>query len=80
MAEICGILAGILVLILLFKPFFGDGDGFWECVRFSFIPDIISCLRGEWARDWWAELKLNVWFFCGVLVGGLVYVGIEKLN
>ncbi|MFC1588485.1 hypothetical protein ACFL54_09250 [Planctomycetota bacterium] len=80
MAEICGIIAGIGTLVLLFKPFFGDGNGFWECVRFWLTPDIFSMFRGEWTKDWLAEMKLGLWFMCGGVVGFAVYTGVSNLN
>ena len=79
MAEVLGVVAGIGVLALLFKPIFGDTGGFLECVRFWLTPDVFSLFRGEWAEDWWAEMKLGIWIFCGVVMGFGVFVGISKL-
>ena len=79
MAEVCGIAAGGVVLALLFKPFFGDWGGFWDCVRFWFTPDIISLFCGEWEEDRWAEMKLGLWLVCGGIVGFAVYSGVSKL-
>ena len=39
---ILGVLAGIGVMVLLFKPLFGDKEGFIDCVKFWFTPDIFS--------------------------------------
>jgi hypothetical protein len=79
MCEVLGIIAGIVVLVSLFKPFFDDLSGFLECVRFWFTPDIISMFRGEWGDDWLAELKLGVWLACGGATGYAVYTGLTKL-
>lgn len=79
MCEVIGIIAGIVVLLLLFKPFFGDISGFWECVRFWLTPDIFSLFRGEWGEDWLAEMKLGFWLFCGGAAGYAVYTGLSKL-
>ena len=79
MAEILGVVAGIAALALLFKPFFGDASGFWECLRFWLTPDIFSLFRGEWTEDWWAEMKLGFWLMCGGVVGFGAYAGITKL-
>jgi hypothetical protein len=73
MAEVFGVIAGIVVLVLLFKPVFGDASSFWECVRFWFTPDIFSMFRGEWGEDWWAEMKLGFWAGCGFLTGFAVH-------
>ena len=78
MPEAIGIIAGIAVLFLLFRPLFGDASGFWECIRFWFTPDIFSLFRGEWGQDWWAEMKLGFWLFCGGVVGFAVYNGVAK--
>jgi hypothetical protein len=61
------VICGILVLWLLFEPIFGDMDGFWECVKFDFIPDIISLFRGQYWEDVKASFKLGIWFFLGFL-------------
>jgi hypothetical protein len=79
MFEAIGIIAGLVVLVLLFKPFFGDMTGFWECVRFWLTPDIISLFRGEWGEDWLAEMKLGLWLACGGGAGFAVYTGLTKL-
>jgi hypothetical protein len=79
LGEVFGIIAGIVTLALLFKPIFGDASGFRECVRFWFTPDILSLFRGEWDRDWWAEMKLGFWLICGVATGIAVYTGVSKL-
>jgi len=79
MPEAIGIIAGIAVLILFFKPFFGDASGFWECVRFWFTPDVFSLFRGEWGADMLAEIKMGLWLGCGGAVGYAVYTGVTKL-
>jgi hypothetical protein len=79
MCEAIGIIVGIIVLIILFKPFFGDLTGFWECVRFWLIPDIFSLIRGEWGEDLLAEMKLFLWLVCGGGTGYAVYNGLSKL-
>ncbi len=76
MAEFIGIVVGILVLAVLFKPFFGDFSAFFECVRFWFTPDLFSMFRGEWMEDTFAEMKLGLWIVCGAGAGFLTYSGI----
>ena len=53
-AAIIGSIIGVAVLVLLFKPFFGAREGFFQCVKFWFTPDIISAFRGEYHEDWLA--------------------------
>ena len=79
MAIIVGIISGIVVMALLYKPFFGDPGGFFECVRYLFTPDVISWFRGEWDLDWWAKAKISLWFMCGAVAGFLGYACVNQL-
>jgi hypothetical protein len=79
MCELIGIIAGIAVLVVLFRPFFGDMGGFWVCVRFWLTPDIFSLIRGEWGEDLLAEMKFGLWLVCGGAAGFGVYTGLSKL-
>jgi hypothetical protein len=36
-------------------------DGMVSAIRYAFIPDIISALKGEYIDDRWSELMLMVW-------------------
>ncbi len=72
------IAAALLAAYFLFSFFFKDWDDFWECVRFYFTPDFISLLRGEWTEDWWASMKLGLYF---ALVAGASFganVGLHR--
>ncbi len=73
------VLAGLVTLTLLFKPFFGGSEDFLECLKYSIQPDIFSWIQGEWGEDLWAELKMGLWLGCAFGVGLGVYVGLEKL-
>jgi hypothetical protein len=53
MVMTLSILAAALVLVALFRPFFGDAAGFFACLRFWFTPDLFIALRGEFWDDWW---------------------------
>ena len=48
---------------------FNNANGFWGCVRFWLTPDVFSLFHGEWTEDWWAELKLGLWFISGIFAG-----------
>lgn len=76
---VVAILAGLTTLALLFKPFFGDSDGFLECLRYSIQPDMLSWLQGDLGEDIWAEIRLGLWLGCGLAVGLAVHVGLDKL-
>ena len=68
--ELFAILAGVAVTLLaarvLFRLFFSDNDDFWECVRFTFTPDIISLFRGEYFQDVTKSFKLSAWIIASV--------------
>lgn len=49
--------------VLVGKAVFGSWDEFVDAVRFWLTPDLLSAIRGDWADDFWAEMKLWVWFF-----------------
>ena len=76
---ILAVIAGLGVLVLLFKPFFGNADGFFECIKFWFTPEIFSLFFGKYFRDIFSEMKLGLWFFCGMITGIGVHVGLMKL-
>lgn len=68
-----GILMGMVTAFLLYKWLFDDIYEFGECLKFWLMPDIISLLRGQWDKDWWAELKLLVWLGMTILMGWGAY-------
>lgn len=54
---------------------FKDWDDFWESVRYRLTPGIVSFFRGEYADDWWAEMKLSFWMAsCAACVVGEGYL------
>lgn len=73
LAIVSGVIAGIAVMALLFKPMFDDFDGFVECMRYAWAPDIWSWINGEGLEDMWAEMKLGFWWLCGIGAGFGVY-------
>ena len=79
MAEVCGVVTGIVILALLFKPFFGGASNFWKCVNFWFSSAIFSRFLGEGMGDFWSEMKLLCWLCCGGLSGFVTYAGISRL-
>jgi hypothetical protein len=73
LAIVLGVLTGVAVMALLFKPIFDDFDGFAACLRYSWTPDIWSWFNGEGFEDMWAEMKLGFWWTCGIGTGFGVY-------
>lgn len=76
---IVAIIAGMGELILTFKLFFDDFADYGEAWQYYFTPDFWSMLRGEYADDVWAELKLSIYHAGGILTGIGTYFGLEKL-
>lgn len=64
---------GVVFAVLLFKPFFKNWSGFWDCVKYSLKPDWISWFQGEGMHDWCAELKLGAWLIISLMCGILSY-------
>jgi len=59
----------ILVVVLLimnipiykfiFNLIFVSTEDFQESLRYVFTPDLISLFRGEYAKDWYGEMKVQ---------------------
>lgn len=78
MILVLSIAFGFLVATLLFRAFFEDWAGFWECVRYYLTPDILSLFRGEYGADVWASLKLGVYTFLSAGSGYLAFVKLHE--
>jgi len=78
-AMIIGIIVGVAVAALLFKPMFGDRHEFFRCVKFWLTPDIVSLFRAQYGEDWISELKLGLWIGAGGLCGFGAYIGLVKI-
>ncbi len=61
---------GLPILLMVGRLFFGSWAGFFECLRFLLMPDLVSLLRGEWGADQWATFKLFVFI---ALCAGAVF-------
>ena len=55
----------------LFRIIFDGRDDFFDCLRLSFTPDIISLFRGEYWQDFTQSLKLSG-FLLGTGISGVV--------
>src|SRR5689334_5846682 len=71
--------AGLLMAAVLFRLFFKDLPDFMECLRFYFQPNIVSVFRGEREQDWWATIKLGVWFSLAVGMGFATHYKLPQL-
>lgn len=65
------VLINIPVYIGVGRALFDDLEDFFECIRYSLMPDMISWLSGDLTKDWHAEMKLTAF----VVVSGLVVFG-----
>jgi len=78
-AIVIAVIVGAAVAYCLFKPCFGDRDGFLNCVKFWLTPDIVSMFRGQYGEDWVAQTKLGAWIGASVLCGWGTHAGLMKL-
>ena len=76
---ILAVIVGIIVLVLLFRPFFGNAQGFFDCITFWFTPDILSLLLGKYFVDSLSQVKLFIWLLCGIGAGVGTYYGLMRL-
>ena len=74
-----GIAAGLAIAWVMFKPLFGDMDGFFEALRFWGTPDLLSASRGELGEDRSATFRLGLWLLCTGGGAFAVYYGLQKL-
>ena len=59
------------LLLFLGKVLFGGWEGLWNAVKFWITPDVISLFRGEFWKDFDAELYLAFYvFLCVGLIAG----------
>ena len=80
LAIIVAVIVALVVGKVTFRFFFDDSDEFWDCVRYSFTPDIFSMFRGEYFEDLAKSFKLSIYL---ILMGGagfLTYLGITGLG
>lgn len=65
----------ILILVVLNIPLYGalasilfGKGGIRGAIRFLFIPDILSALKGEYWEDQWSQLMLTLWVVVSVFL------------
>ncbi len=62
-----------------FKTIFGNMEGFYECLKYDFTPDIVSLFRGRLLQDMAAEWKLSSFILMNMLLFVIEYMFISKL-
>ena len=55
---------------------FGDRREFYACLKYWFMPDLVSLLRGEYLRDAWSHLKLFLFLFICLGAVALEFLGV----
>ena len=65
-ATIIGILIGIAVWMLLYRPFFGKENDFWDCVDYFFTPFWVPGYK----LDAWKSVKISTFVFIVIVCGG----------
>jgi hypothetical protein len=73
------LLVALTVGKLVFRLVFDGTNDFWNCVRFSLTPNIISLFRGQFSEDIRKSMRLG---FFMIIVGGsgaLTFVGMVEL-
>ena len=64
-------IGNVPIFIFLGKLWFGDWSGFWEAVRYTITPDIITALlegaEGYW-EDRWQTVKLVLFILLCALI------------
>lgn len=64
---------------LLFRLFFTDLEDFFDCVRLSLTPDVISMFRGEYGEDLTQSFKLGIYMIAVGASGIAAYLGVMKI-
>ncbi len=73
------IVVNVPLYLLLGKAFFEDWRGFLDAVYYWFKPDWMSWMEGEYAEDFFAEMKLFVFFLLCVGAVASEYAIITRL-
>ncbi len=69
----------LLVGRFLYPLMFQDREDFWDCVRFSLTPNLVSMFRGQYLEDVVKSLKLGAFASASGLAGYLTYFGLSSL-
>jgi hypothetical protein len=73
-------LINIPVYVFLFRQIFTNKEEFKEALFYDLRPDLISLFKGEWRKDFNAEIKLGLLFLCcAVLLTGEIQLMLKFL-
>jgi hypothetical protein len=82
--QVASIVASCLVAFsvgkLAYRLMFEDSEDFWDCVRFSFTPDIFSLFRGEYFEDLTKSFKFSLFLLVTFGAGGLTWFGLGEIG
>lgn len=73
------LVVNIPVYKVIFRLLFDSMEEFYESVRYSFTPDMISLFRGDYVQDWFGEWKLTILILMCIGVTFLEFKMIMKL-
>lgn len=80
LAIIMAVISAAVIAKYSFRLFFDDSSDFWNCVRFSFTPDLFSLFRGEYFEDIAKSFKLSLYLIVIGLGAYLAYAGISAIG
>ena len=64
---------------LVFRLVFDDTNDFWDCVRFSLTPNLISLSRGQFSEDIRKSMRLGFFMILVIGSGAITFVGMVEL-
>lgn len=63
------LLVNIPIFKRIFKYIFPTKEEFIEALKYSFIPNLYSLFKGNYLKDWAAEMKIFfLWFSCMIII------------
>jgi hypothetical protein len=79
-ALIAAFVVAFFVGKLAYRLLFEDSTDFWECVRFSFTPNIFSLFKGQYFEDVGKSFKFGLFLAVTIGSGVLTYHGLVGLG
>ncbi|CAH2212591.1 hypothetical protein [Tepidibacter aestuarii] len=67
------IIVNIPIYKYLFKKFFNNMSGFYECFISSDNPAWLSIRNGDYLNEWFSQMKLFAFGGCCVVIVGIEY-------
>jgi len=63
----------------IYRLFFYDDNEFNESIRYSFTPNLISFFRGEYRKDKFSTMRLQMYVFLCVIVVVVEFTLLNKV-